>query len=225
MKIVVIGGSGLIGKKLVQNLRQQGHEVVAASPSIGCQRRHWRGTGASGCGRSRGRRCGELAVVRGQGRFGVLRKIGSQSPPRGSSRRRRTSRGAVGRRHRPPARQWLLPREAGPGESDQGLAGSSGAASIRKLQWGQAARPARRRGDRQQEIVKLNSKVRVRDERERNVRASRSTLISSTWSNIKGKRFEPGSSSRKTAFDIPRIAERTPDFPVNWRIRRRKFKC
>jgi len=35
MKIVIIGGSGLIGKKLVQNLRQQGHEVVAASPSSG----------------------------------------------------------------------------------------------------------------------------------------------------------------------------------------------
>ena len=35
MKIVVIGGSGLIGKKLVKNLRQQGHEVVAASPSLG----------------------------------------------------------------------------------------------------------------------------------------------------------------------------------------------
>src|SRR5216110_3534766 len=35
MKIVVIGGSGLIGKKVVQNLRQRGHEVVAASPSSG----------------------------------------------------------------------------------------------------------------------------------------------------------------------------------------------
>jgi uncharacterized protein YbjT (DUF2867 family) len=35
MKIVVIGGSGLIGKKVVNNLRQQGHEVVAASPSSG----------------------------------------------------------------------------------------------------------------------------------------------------------------------------------------------
>jgi uncharacterized protein YbjT (DUF2867 family) len=32
MKIVVIGGSGLIGKKVVTNLRQHGHEVVAASP-------------------------------------------------------------------------------------------------------------------------------------------------------------------------------------------------
>src|SRR5262252_3334852 len=35
MKIVVIGGSGLIGKRVVNNLRQQGHEVVAASPSSG----------------------------------------------------------------------------------------------------------------------------------------------------------------------------------------------
>src|SRR5437660_10404153 len=35
MKIIVIGGSGLIGKKVVKNVRQQGHEVVAASPSSG----------------------------------------------------------------------------------------------------------------------------------------------------------------------------------------------
>src|SRR5215472_14655594 len=35
MKIVVIGGSGLIGKKVVTNLRQRGHEVVAGSPSSG----------------------------------------------------------------------------------------------------------------------------------------------------------------------------------------------
>ena len=35
MKIVVIGGSGLIGTKLVNRLRKQGHEVVAASPKSG----------------------------------------------------------------------------------------------------------------------------------------------------------------------------------------------
>ena len=35
MKIIVIGGSGLIGKKLVSRLRERGHEAVAASPSSG----------------------------------------------------------------------------------------------------------------------------------------------------------------------------------------------
>lgn len=35
MKIVVIGGSGLIGSKLVNKLRQLDHEVVAASPATG----------------------------------------------------------------------------------------------------------------------------------------------------------------------------------------------
>src|SRR3954453_12395658 len=35
MKIVVIGGSGLIGSKVVNILRQRGHEIVAASPSTG----------------------------------------------------------------------------------------------------------------------------------------------------------------------------------------------
>ena len=35
IKIVVIGGSGLIGKKVVSNLGKRGHEVVPASPSSG----------------------------------------------------------------------------------------------------------------------------------------------------------------------------------------------
>jgi uncharacterized protein YbjT (DUF2867 family) len=35
MKIVVIGGSGLIGTKLVNKLRQDGQDVVAASPNSG----------------------------------------------------------------------------------------------------------------------------------------------------------------------------------------------
>src|SRR5215475_5701742 len=35
MKIVVIGGTGLIGSKLVTQLRGQGHEAVAASPNSG----------------------------------------------------------------------------------------------------------------------------------------------------------------------------------------------
>ncbi|CAN5269826.1 hypothetical protein BH11PSE9_BH11PSE9_15770 [soil metagenome] len=35
MKIVVIGGSGLIGSKLVALLRAGGHEVISASPASG----------------------------------------------------------------------------------------------------------------------------------------------------------------------------------------------
>lgn len=35
MKVVVIGGSGLIGSKLVESLRKKGHEALAASPDSG----------------------------------------------------------------------------------------------------------------------------------------------------------------------------------------------
>jgi len=35
MRIVVIGGSGLIGSKLVPKLREHGHEAIAASPNSG----------------------------------------------------------------------------------------------------------------------------------------------------------------------------------------------
>ena len=35
MKIVVIGGTGLIGSKLVEKLRVAGHDPLAASPDSG----------------------------------------------------------------------------------------------------------------------------------------------------------------------------------------------
>ena len=35
MKIVVIGGSGLIGSKLVGKLQERGHDAVPASPNSG----------------------------------------------------------------------------------------------------------------------------------------------------------------------------------------------
>ena len=35
MKVVVIGGTGLIGSKVVADLRARGHEAVAASPNTG----------------------------------------------------------------------------------------------------------------------------------------------------------------------------------------------
>src|SRR5213076_2265383 len=47
MKIVVIGGSGLIGSKVVNILHQRGHEVVAASPSTGVNTRTGEGLAAA----------------------------------------------------------------------------------------------------------------------------------------------------------------------------------
>ena len=35
MKIVVIGGTGLIGSKLVARLRSKGHDAIPASPNSG----------------------------------------------------------------------------------------------------------------------------------------------------------------------------------------------
>jgi len=35
MKIIVIGGSGLIGSKLAKSVGDQGHEAIAASPKSG----------------------------------------------------------------------------------------------------------------------------------------------------------------------------------------------
>jgi len=35
MKIVVIGGTGLVGSKVVSNLSRKGHEVIAAAPNTG----------------------------------------------------------------------------------------------------------------------------------------------------------------------------------------------
>ena len=35
MKIVVIGGTGLIGSKVVEKVRQKGHQAIAAAPSTG----------------------------------------------------------------------------------------------------------------------------------------------------------------------------------------------
>ena len=35
MKIVVIGGTGLIGSKLVKKLQEKGHDAIAAAPNTG----------------------------------------------------------------------------------------------------------------------------------------------------------------------------------------------
>ena len=122
-KVVVIGGSGLIGKKVVLNLRQHGHEVLAASPSSGVNTVTGEGL-AQRLPALRWSSMSRMHQLGGQRRPGVFRDVGSQPPCRGSRRGRRPSRGLVGRWHRPAAREWLLPREAGSGKTNQGVSDS-----------------------------------------------------------------------------------------------------
>ena len=62
MKIVVIGGTGLIGSKTVAILREGGHEVVAASPKSG-EQHHWRGTQGGHDWRAGGDRPRQFALI------------------------------------------------------------------------------------------------------------------------------------------------------------------
>ena len=83
MKVVVIGGTGLIGRKVVQRLTAAGHEAVAASPASGVEHDDRRRARAGAHRRRRRGRRGELAVVRGRGR------ARRSSDPAGTWRRRR----------------------------------------------------------------------------------------------------------------------------------------
>ena len=65
MKVVVIGGSGLIGKKLVANLSKLGHETLSASPSSGVNTLTGEGLTDAFDGRPNRRGRVELAVLVG----------------------------------------------------------------------------------------------------------------------------------------------------------------
>ena len=132
MKIVVIGGTGLIGSKLVTKLREHGHEAVRGVAGLGRQHAHRRGSGRSPRGRLGGRRRVELPLLRGRGGAEVLRDVDPQPPRRGGGRRRGPSRRAVGRGNRASARERLLPREDRSGEADQGARRSRTRSSTRR---------------------------------------------------------------------------------------------
>ena len=68
MKIVILGGTGLIGSKVVNLLRAGGHEVVAASPSQGINSITGEGLTEALTGAQVGRRPYELSFIRRQGR-------------------------------------------------------------------------------------------------------------------------------------------------------------
>src|SRR5215207_7764910 len=120
MKIVVIGGTGLIGSKTVGILRQGGHEVIAASPASGIDTISGEGLNEALAG---ARVVIDLANSPSFEDKAVLAFFETSSQPSrggGCSGRPAPCR-AVHRRNRPDARQWLFPRQGCPREADRGL--------------------------------------------------------------------------------------------------------
>jgi len=86
MKIVVIGGTGLIGSKTVAILRQGGHEVIAASPNSGVNTITGEGVKEAVTGAQVVIDLANSPSFRGQGGAGVLRdrrrNFSRRRPPR-----------------------------------------------------------------------------------------------------------------------------------------------
>ena len=118
MKIVLIGGSGLIGRQTAPRLRALGHEVLSASPSSGVNTITGEGLADALAGAEVVVDVSNCAVLGRPGRPRLLRDLQPQPARRRKSRRRPPPRRPLRRRHRPPASERLLPREARPGKTD-----------------------------------------------------------------------------------------------------------
>src|SRR5215472_4806375 len=116
MKIVVIGGSGLIGSRLVTKLREQGHETIAASPNSGVNT-------VTGEGLAEALK-GAAVVVdvtnAPSWEDAEVMKFFEASTRNLLKHGRETSCDVVSCGYRPYARQRLLPRKDGSGELGQG---------------------------------------------------------------------------------------------------------
>ena len=120
MKIVVIGGSGLIGSKLVEKLGRAGHDPLAASPDSGVDTLTGEGLAEA---LEAARVVVDVSNAPAWSDEAVMeffqtstRNILAGEVAAGV----RPPRGAFGRRHRPAAGERVLPGEARSGGSDQG---------------------------------------------------------------------------------------------------------
>jgi hypothetical protein len=120
MKIVVIGGTGLIGSKTVAILRQGGHKVVAASPQSGVNTITGQGVKETVAGAQvvidlanspsfEDKAVLEFFETSGRNLFAAGDRSECPAPCRALHRCDR------------PDRQWLFPRQTRPGETDRGL--------------------------------------------------------------------------------------------------------
>jgi nucleoside-diphosphate-sugar epimerase len=118
MKIVVIGGTGLIGSKTVVILRQGGHEVIAASPKSGIND-HRRGA-QGGDGRAQ-----VVIDLTTSPSFEALLEFfetsGRNLLPEEAAAGVRHHLARIDRRNRPDARQRLFPRQGRPRKTERDL--------------------------------------------------------------------------------------------------------
>ena len=121
MRVVIIGGSGLIGSKLVARLREHGHEAVPASPDTGVNTLTGEGLAEVLAGAavvvdvSNSPSFEDAAVLE----FFETSTGNLLAAEAGGGRR--PSRRGVGRGQRSRARQRLPPRQGRPGVADQRL--------------------------------------------------------------------------------------------------------
>jgi len=120
MKIVVIGGTGLIGSKTVAILRPGGHEVVAASPNTGVNTITGEGVKEAVTGAQvvidlanspsfEDKAVLEFFETAGRNLLAAEAAAGVRAPC-----------GTLHRRNRPDG-QWLFPRQTRPRETDRGF--------------------------------------------------------------------------------------------------------
>ena len=121
MKIVVIGGTGLIGSKTVAILRKGGHEVVAASPNSGVNTITGEGLKEAVAGAQVVIDLANSPSFEDKAVLEFFQTSGRNLSRGGDRRRRPAPCRALHRRNRPDARQWLFPRQGRPGETDRGL--------------------------------------------------------------------------------------------------------
>ena len=125
MRIVVIGGSGLVGAKLVSNLRHRGHDVVSASRRSGVDTITGEGLAQALAGAQV-----VVDVTNSDSFDNPIALDFFQTSSRNlaaaeASCARKAPCCVVDRGHRPPARKRLLPGEDGAGGAGQSFSDSS----------------------------------------------------------------------------------------------------
>src|SRR5713101_7820954 len=118
MKIVVMGGTGLIGSKTVVILRQGGHEVVAASPKSGVNTITGEGLKEAIAGAQVVIDLANSPSFEDQAVLEFFQTSGRNVLAAEAAAGRSAPYRAIHRRNRPDARQWLFPRQGRPGETD-----------------------------------------------------------------------------------------------------------